>query len=147
MIKIQRNSKKRFLQQYDYYPAIQREPKGLRTPRRDREIITAMRYNFDIKNSLFDYQKKILLVRKITSQLFTAATQLLNDFTRQTIKKISSEINRAIHFLLQIILMLSLSLIFSFRGSGCARNYWRKTTHISCDVTLKHDVDKDISPS
>jgi hypothetical protein len=24
----------------------------------DREIITAMRYNFDIKNSLFDYRRK-----------------------------------------------------------------------------------------
>lgn len=75
----------------------------------DREIITAMRYNFDIKNSLFDYRKKNSPRTQNTSQLFTAATQLLNDFTRQTIKKISSEINRAIHFLLQIILMLTLS--------------------------------------
>lgn len=116
MIKIQRNRKKKSLQQYDYYPGIQGGVKRAERPSfallKDREIITAMRYNFDIKNSLFDYRKKNSPRTQNTSQLFTAGTQLLNDFTRQTIKKISSEINRAIHFLLQIILMLSLPLAF-----------------------------------
>lgn len=62
---------------------------------------------------------KISRVRKIyihTSQLFTTADATTTSFskrlyTRRAIKKISSEINRAIHFLLQIILMLSLTLI------------------------------------
>lgn len=40
-------------------PAIQpRECEERPSLLEDREIMTAMRYNFDIKNSLFDYQKR-----------------------------------------------------------------------------------------
>jgi hypothetical protein len=48
---------------------------------------------------------------------------------------------------LQIILMLSPSrLHFHSAAVDVFEIIPRKTTHISCDVTLKHDVDKDISP-
>lgn len=39
-----------------------------------------------------------------------------------------------------------LAYIFITRQWMCLK-LLKKTTHISCDVTLKHDVDKDISPS
>lgn len=48
----------------------------------DREIITAMRYNFDIKNSLFDYRNSLpFSYAKYTSQLFTAATAFKRLYT------------------------------------------------------------------
>ena len=100
----------------------------------DREIITAMRYNFDIKNSLFEYwifsfryvlasmpytQNTPQLRASSAFQLYNLISLgVLNDFLFFTaaIKKISSEINRAIHFLLQIILMPSyfLDVFFYF---------------------------------
>lgn len=100
----------------------------------DREIITAMRYNFDIKNSLFEYwifsfryvlasmpytQNTPELRASSAFQLYNLISLgVLNDFLFFTaaIKKISSEINRAIHFLLQIILMPSyfLDVFFYF---------------------------------
>lgn len=60
-----------------------------------------MRYNFHIKNSLFDCfsHKRVQRKRKFPQFAFA-----LSDFSRGN--KISSQINRAIHFLWQIILIL-----------------------------------------
>lgn len=56
MIKFNATAKKEreIVQQYDYYPPFTRY-KRASSLLEDREIITAMRYNFDIKNSLFEY--------------------------------------------------------------------------------------------
>lgn len=142
MIKIQRNSKK-IVQQYDYYPLFELRVEPLSSPLllEDREIITAMRYNFDIKNSLFDYRNSLpYSYAKYTSQLFTAAaaTAFKRLYTPSDKENLIWNKSRNTFFIAD-----NSNALLILKQWMYLKLPWKKQ-RTSLDVVLKHDDDKDI---